>query len=121
LSKSVIDLSAAHLKRQFVYQTQRGRFGGADALLELAISARGCVNSSMSSSRIAVAFVLERVLDQCAKELERRPVRISEVAELADRFRQPVLRAVEYLTGADDDPIDIAAALIKARPRERQA
>lgn len=121
MTKSVIDLSAAHLKRQFMYQTQRGRFGSVDALLELAISARGCANSSMSSSRVAVAFVLERVLDQCAREFEGRMVRISETAELADRFRQPVSRAVEYLTGADDDPIEIAAALIKARPRGRRS
>lgn len=70
----------------------------------------------MSSSRVTVAFVLERVLDQCAEELDGRPVRISEIAELADRFHQPVARAVEYLTGSSDDPIDIASALIKARP-----
>jgi hypothetical protein len=119
LTKSVIDLAAAHLRRQFLFQAQRGRFGSLEALLELAISARGCVNSSMSPSRVTVAFVLERVLDQCAKELEGRPVRISEAAELAERFRQPISRAVEYLSGADDDPIDIAAALIKARPRHR--
>lgn len=120
MTKSVIDLAAAHLRRQFLYQTQRGRFGSVDALLELAISARGCANSSMSSSRITVAFVLERVLDQCASEHERRPARISETAELADRFYQPVSRAVDYLTGADDDPIDIAAALIKARPAKHR-
>lgn len=120
MTTSVIDLAAAHLKRQFLYQTQRGRFGTLDALLELAISARGCANSSMSSSRVTVAFVLERVLDQCAVELKRRPARISETAELADRFHQPVARAVEYLTGDDDDPIDIAAALIKARPAKHR-
>lgn len=120
MTKSVIDLAAAHLKRQFLYQTQRGRFGGLDALLELAISARGCVTSSMSSSRVTVAFVLERVLDQCADDLEGRQVGISETAELADRFHQPIARAVEYLTGADDDAIDIAAALIKARPAKHR-
>jgi len=116
LSKSVIDLAAAHLKRQFLFQTQRGRFGRLDALLELAISARGCVASSMSPSRITVAFVLERVLDQCARDLDGRLVQISEVAELAGRFHQPVSRAVDYLTGSSDDPIEIAAALIKAHP-----
>jgi hypothetical protein len=115
LSKSVIDLAAAHLKRQFVYQTQRGRFGSLEALLELAISARGCAASSMSSSRVTVAFVLERVLDQCAEDLEGRPVQISEIADLADRFHDPVSRAVEFLSGADDDAIDVAATLIKAR------
>jgi hypothetical protein len=120
LTKSVIDLSAAHLKRQFSYQTQRGRFGSLDALLELAISARGCANSSMSSSRITVAFVLERVLDQCAGELAERQARLSEPAELANRLHQPVWRAVEYLTGADDDPIDITAALIRARPAKHR-
>ncbi len=71
----------------------------------------------MSSSRVTVAFVLERVLGQCAEYLEaRRPVPISEIAQLADRLNRPVSRAVEYLAGADDDPIDIAAALVKSRP-----
>jgi hypothetical protein len=116
LTKSVIDLAAAHLKRQFLYQTQRGRFGNLDALLELAVSARGCVGSSMSSSRAMVAFVLERILAQCAENLDARPVQISEIAELANRFHQPVSRAVDYLAGASDDPIDVATALIKARP-----
>jgi hypothetical protein len=115
LSKSVIDLAAAHLKRQYQYQAQRGRFGSLDALLELAISARGCV-ASMSSSRVTVAFVLERVLGQCAEYLETRSVPISEIAQLADRLHRPVSRAVEYLAGADDDPIDIAAGLVKSRP-----
>jgi len=116
LSKSVIDLAAAHLKRQYQYQAQRCRFGSSDALLELAISARGCVASSMSSSRMTVAFVLERVLCQCAEYLAARPVPISEIAQLADRLNWPVSRAVEYLAGADDDPIDIAAGLVRSRP-----
>ncbi|HYZ41986.1 MAG TPA: hypothetical protein VE687_15400, partial [Stellaceae bacterium] len=88
MTKSIIDLAAVHLKRQFVYQTQRGRFGNLEALRELAISARGCVTSSMSSSRVTVAFVLERVLDQCAKDLEGRPARLSDTAELTDRFHE---------------------------------
>jgi hypothetical protein len=119
LTKSVIDLAAVHLKRQFLYQTQRGRFGALDAFLELAIAARACVASSMSSGRITVAFVLERVLDRCADDLEGRPVPISETAELADRFYQPVARAVDYLTGANDDPIDVSAGLIKAAAAAR--
>lgn len=120
MSKSVIDLAAAHLKRQFLYQTQRGRFGSLDALIELAISARGCVASSMSASRVTVAFVLERVLDQCAEDLDGRPVPMSEIAELAERFHEPVLRAVEFLTGSNDDAIDVAAGLIRARPPSRR-
>jgi hypothetical protein len=116
LSKSVIDLTAAHLKRQFIYQMQRGRFGSLDALLELAISARACVASSTSTSRVTVAFVLERIFDQCAEDLDGRPVQISEVAELAERLRQPVSRAIDYLTGSGDDPIEVAVALIRARP-----
>jgi hypothetical protein len=114
LTKSVIDLAAVHLRRQFLYQTQRGRFGGLDALLELAISARACVASSMSAGGITVAFVLERVLHQCADEFGGHPPSISETAGLADRFHQPVARAVDYLTGGNDDPVDVAAALIKA-------
>jgi hypothetical protein len=116
LTRSVIDLAAAHLRRQFLYQTQRGRFGTLDALRELAISVRGCVASSMSASRITVAFVLERVLNQCAADLEGRAVRISEIADLSSRLYDPVLRAVEFLAGVDDDPIEIAVLLIGARP-----
>jgi len=116
LTRSVIDLAAAHLRRQYLYQTQRGRFGSLDALRELAISVRGCVASSMSASRVTVAFVLERVLDQCAADLQGRAVRISEVAVLSSRLHDPVLRAVEFLAGVDDDPIEIAVLLIGARP-----
>lgn len=71
--------------------------------------------SSLSSASVTVAFVLERVLDQCAADLDRRSARISEIAELTDRLHDPVLRAVEFLTGADDDPVAIAASLIRAR------
>ena len=70
----------------------------------------------MSSASVTVAFVLERVLDQCAANFDGRAVRISEIAEMSDRLHDPVLRAVELLTGADDDPVAIAASLIKARP-----
>src|SRR6266581_5780598 len=93
LTKSVIDLAAAHLRRQFLYQAQRGRFGRLDALLELAISARGCVASSLSSGRITVAFVLEGVLRKCATDLDGRLVRISEIADLGARLHDPVDRA----------------------------
>jgi hypothetical protein len=120
LTKSIIDLAAAHLKRQFLYQTQRNRFASLEGLQELAIYARGCIASSLSPSRVTVAFVLERVLHKSARELDGRPVRISEIADLGDRLHPPVQRAVEFLAGADDDPIEITAALIKARPaRER--
>ena len=70
----------------------------------------------MSSSRITVAFVLERVLDQCAADLQGRAVRISEIADLSSRLHDPVLRAVEFLAGVEDDPIEIAVLLIGARP-----
>lgn len=120
MTKSVIDLASAHLRRQFLYQTQRGRFGSMEALQELAISARGCVASSLSSGRVTVAFVLERVLNQCAADLGERAVRISEIADLSDRLHDPVLRAVDFLAGAEDDPVDISVFLIRARqPRER--
>jgi len=109
-------LSAAHLRRQFLNQTQRGRFGTLEALRELAISARGCVSSSLSASRVTVAFVLERVLDQCAADYQGRALRISEIADLSLSLHDPVLRAIEFLAGADDDPIEIAASLIGTRP-----
>jgi hypothetical protein len=120
LTEAIIDLAAAHLKRQFLFQTQRNRFGSVEALRELAISARGCIKPSLGSSRVTVAFVLERVLQKCAGEFGAGPVRLSEVAALGERLRRPVWRAVEFLTGAEDDPVEIAAALIRApRPRER--
>jgi hypothetical protein len=120
VSEAVVDLAAVHLKRQLLFQTQRNRFGNLEALRELAISARGCVGSSLSPGRVTVAFVLERVLHKCAGDLGARPARLSEIAELGERLRPPVLRAVEFLTGAEDDPIEISAALIRARrPRER--
>ena len=116
MTRSVIDLSAAHLRRQFLNQTQRGRFGTLEALRELAISARGCVSSSLSASRVTVAFVLERVLDQCAADYQGRALRISEIADLSSSLHDPVLRAIEFLAGADDDPVEIAASLIGTRP-----
>jgi hypothetical protein len=120
LSESIIDLAAAHLKRQLLYQTQRGRFGSREAVQELAISAKGCAGSAVSSPRAVVAFVLERVLDQWGRHLGGRPVSLSETAHLAARLQQPVTRAIEFLAGGGDDPVDIAAGLIRARPsRER--
>jgi hypothetical protein len=119
VSEAVIDLAAAHLKRQLLFQTQRNRFGNLDALRELAISARGCIASSHSPGRVTVAFVLERVLHKCAGDLDTPSPRISEIAALDERLRPLVLRAVEFLTGAEDDPVEIAAALIRAR-RPRQ-
>jgi hypothetical protein len=115
LTRSVIDLSAAHLRRQFLNQMQRGRFGKLEALQELAISARGCVASSLSAGRFTVAFVLERVLDQCVADFQGRAMRISEIANLSSRLHDPVQRAVEFLAGSDDDPVEIAASLIRAR------
>jgi hypothetical protein len=120
LTDAIIDLGAAHLKRQFLFQTQRNRFGSLGGLRELAISARGCVKPSLGSGRITVAFVLERILQKCAGDLGSGPARISDIAALGERLRPPVSRAVEFLTGAADDPDEIAAALIRARrPRER--
>ena len=116
MSEPIRYLAAAHLKRQFLNQTQRNRFGNLEALLELAIYARGCIEPSQSSSRVIVAFVLERVLNKCARDLDGRPVRISEIAELGGRLCPPVERAVEFLAGVDDDPVEIAAALIRADP-----
>jgi hypothetical protein len=118
LSNAIVDLAAAHLKRQFLNLTQRNRFGNVEALLELAIYARGCISGSSSSNRVTVAFVLERVLNKCARDLDGRPLRISEIADLGDRLYEPVGRAVDFLAGAEDDPIDIAAKLIRAFPPE---
>jgi hypothetical protein len=59
------------------------------------------------------------VLNKCAKDLDGRPVRISEIADLGGRLQPPVERAVDFLAGAEDDPIEVAAALIRAHPAER--
>jgi len=115
LTEAIIDIAAAHLKRQFLLQTQRNRFGSLEGLRELAISARSCVKPSLGSGRITVAFVLERVLQNCVGDLDARPARISEIAELGERLRPPVWRAVEFLAGAADDPIEIAATLVRPR------
>ena len=120
MTEAIIDIAAAHLKRQFLLQTQRNRFGSREALSELAVSARSCVKPSLGSGRVTVAFVLERVLQKCAGDLVASPARISEIAELAERLRPPVWRAVEFLAGAADDPIEVAAMLVCAhRPRGR--
>jgi hypothetical protein len=116
LSEPIADLAAAHLRRQFLNQMERNRFGNLEALLELAIYARSCIKPSLPSSRVTVAFVLERVLNKCAKDLDGQPMRISEIAELGSRLHPPVQRAVDFLGGVEDDPIDIAAALIRADP-----
>ena len=116
MNERIIELAAAHLRRQFVNQTQRNRFGNHEALLELAIYARTCIEASLSPSRVTVAFVLERVLNKCARDLDGRPVRISEAAKLGERLQPPVQRAVNFLAGMDDDPIEIATALIRADP-----
>jgi hypothetical protein len=119
LTEAIIDIAAVHLKRQFLRQTQRNRFGSLEGLRELAISARSCVKPSLGSGRLTVAFVLERVLQNCLGDLDAHPARISEIAELGERLRSPVWRAVEFLAGGADDPIEVAAALVHAR-RPRQ-
>jgi len=43
-------------------------------------------------------------------------VRISEIASLSASLHDPVLRAIEFLAGADDDPVEITASLIGTRP-----
>jgi len=121
LSESVIDLAAAHLKRQFLYQTQRGRFGNRDAVLELAISARGCAASAASQPRIMLAFVLERVLDQWAKHLSGRPISLSETAHLSGRLQQPIARAGVAVThdlvaAGTENALVVGAALPGAVP-----
>ena len=117
MNETIIDLAAAHLRRQFLFQTQRNRFASVDGLHELAISARGCIKPSLGSGRVTVAFVLERILRNCAEDLRAGPARISDIAALGERLRPSVERAVDFLTGGADDPVEIAAALIRARGR----
>ena len=89
----------------------------APALTELRALAPGAtIDLVVGSWNREIAATIERVLGQCAEYLDRRSVPISEIAQMADRLHQPVSRAVDYLAGADDDPIDVAAALVKSRP-----
>lgn len=119
MTDAIIDLAAAHFKRQFLFQTQRNRFASVDGLRELAVSAHGCVNPALAAGRVTVAFVLEWVLRKCADDLGGGPARISDIAALSERLRPPVSRAADFLAGGADDPLEISAALIRARPRER--
>jgi hypothetical protein len=61
-----------------------------------------------------VAFALEKSLTEAAYQLDDRPVRESEAIALGDAILDPVARAVEFLNGKDDDPIEIIASLSRA-------
>jgi hypothetical protein len=93
LTGAIVDLAAAHLKRQFLLQTQSNRFGTLEALRELAISARGCVKPSLGSSRVTVAFVLARVVQEWAGYLGAGRARIPEITALGERLRPRRYRA----------------------------
>jgi hypothetical protein len=82
-------------------------------LRELADFARQCRETS-SSDRVAVAFTLEKSLRGAAYQLDERPVMESEAIALRDAILDPVARAVEFLNGKDDDPIEIVASLSRA-------
>lgn len=54
------------------------------------------------------------MLREAAYQLDDRPVRESEAIALGDAILEPIARAVEFLNGKDDDPIEIVASLSRA-------
>jgi hypothetical protein len=108
-----IEMAAESLKRQFVRQVDEATFPFVQGLRELADFARQCREAS-SSDRVAVAFTLEKSLRGAAYQLDERPVMESEAITLRDAILDPVARAVEFLNGKDDDPIEIVASLSRA-------
>jgi len=56
----------------------------------------------------------KKLLREAAYQLDDRPVRESEAIALGDAILEPIARAVEFLNGKDDDPIEIVASLSRA-------
>jgi hypothetical protein len=108
-----IEMAAESLRRQFVRQVSEATFPFVEGLRELADFARQCREAS-SSDRVAVAFALEKSLREAAYQLDDRPVLETEAITLGDAIRGPVARAVEFLNGNDDDPIEIITSLSRA-------
>jgi hypothetical protein len=108
-----IEMAAESLRRQFVRQVDEATFPFVEGLCELADFVRQCREAS-SSARVAVAFTLEKSLRGAAYQLDERPVMESEALALGDAILDPVARAVEFLNGKDDDPIEIVASLSRA-------
>jgi hypothetical protein len=108
-----IEMAAESLRRQFVRQVDEATFPFVQGLRELADFARQCREAS-SSDRVAVAFALERSLREAAYQLDDRPVMEAEAIALGNAILDSVARAVEFLNGRDDDPIEIVAGLSRA-------
>ncbi len=108
-----IEMAAESLRRQFVRQVDQATFPFVQGLRELAGFARQCREAS-SSDQVAVAFALERSLREAAYRLDDRPVIEAEAIALGNAILDSVARAVEFLNGRDDDPIEIVASLSRA-------
>jgi O-succinylbenzoate synthase len=108
-----IEMAAESLRRQFVRQVDEATFPFVQGLRELADFARQCREAS-SSDRVAVAFALERSLREAAYQLDDHPVIEAEAIALGNAILDSVARAVEFLNGRDDDPIEIVASLSRA-------
>jgi hypothetical protein len=108
-----IEMASESLRRQFVRQVNEATFPFVQGLRELADFARQCREAS-SSDRVAVAFGLERSLREAAYQLDDRPVMEAEAIALGNAILDSVARAVEFLNGRDDDPIEIVASLSRA-------
>jgi hypothetical protein len=70
--------------------------------------------ATSSEQQRILAFVLEMVLRRWEYDVADRPYALSEAAALCRIFQQPVVQASECLAGQGGDPIEIAAALVKA-------
>jgi hypothetical protein len=108
-----IEMAAESLRRQFVRQVDEATFPFVQGLRELADFARQCREAS-SSDRVAVAFALERSLREAAYQLDDRPVMEAEAIALGNAILDSVARAVEFLNGKEDDPVEIVASLSRA-------
>ena len=108
-------LAAQCLKTWFDQQVANGTFPCVDGLRELRDCATHC-RASSSWDRAVVAFVFEKVCHGWAYDLDERPVSRAEINGLRQKLLNPVVRAIDFLTGASDDPLLIAGDLVGAAP-----
>ena len=109
------DLAAQSLKGRFDKQMANGTFPFVDGLRELRDSAAHC-RSSSSGDRAVVAFILEKVFDGWAYDLDERPVLKAETDALRQRLLGPVTHGIEFLNARAGDPRLIAADLVGVAP-----
>ena len=104
-------LAATRLNQAFLRQLDRGQFGYADFLRELAIHAHDS-RVEATASRALLAFTLETILYKWAEELDTvPPPRPSKVERFRARFFEAVRDAIACL--ADARRRDASACAVK--------